>query len=306
MLQFIMMVGPSGCGKSTWAKNYVESMNDTGEWDIHSSDAIRGELWGDESVQGDPAQVFNLLHKRVRKSLCEGRNVIYDATNLPRKRRMGVLKTMFNQEAADGVEVFHKAVVIVARESECICRNYHRPRKVPANVIERHFTQIQLPWIDEGWDDIDYVVTSTYQEYSQSWGELLHFLDIPHDNIHHKYDVLEHSLRVAARLGKPFSEGWKLGLLHDCGKPETKSWVRPNGKEDGQAHYYNHHLIGGYKSLLYEGDDHWHKYLRAMAIQYHMEPWFRGDKIEEFYERLDNIQLVEMVKALHEADKAEA
>lgn len=304
MLQFIMLIGPSGCGKSTWAKEYVESLKDNyGKWDIHSSDAIRGELWGDENDQQNPSKVFEVLHHRVRQSLREGCNVIYDATNLSRKRRIGFLKTIHNWEVADHFKVENHAVVIVASEFECITRNQKRVRKVPIEVIERQFNQIQLPWFDEGWDKIKYEITDDFRPF---WGDLLNSLDFPHHNNHHKYDVLEHSLRVAARLGEPFSDGWKLGILHDCGKPKTKTWTKPNGEHDGQAHYYNHHLVGGYMSLLYDEGHSWKKYLRAMTIQYHMEPWFRKDKIEEFYENLQDEGLVNMIKKLHEADREEA
>lgn len=68
MQKFIMLVGPSGCGKSTWAKKFNE--NHDHQYVIHSSDAIRGELWGDENDQQNPAKVFEVLHQRVRESYC--------------------------------------------------------------------------------------------------------------------------------------------------------------------------------------------------------------------------------------------
>lgn len=305
MPDFIMLIGPSGCGKSTVAKTFEGY-----DCDIHSSDVIRGELWGDENDQQNPSKVFDEMFNRSCISLMDGRNVVYDATNLNAKRRTACLNRFKSWNSKYKVDIHYCAVVVVARETECVCRNLHRKRVVPIEVINRQFRQIQLPWFFEGWDEIYYTVTSGYPQYGQPWGELLHCLDIPHDNPHHPNDVLAHSLKVAAALGEPFSDDWKLGILHDCGKPETKGWTNTKGEIDTVAHYYNHHYLGAYKSLLFDWEDggkFWNNYLRAMAIQFHMEPWFRsGEKLEEFYAKLGDDDLVDMIKRLHKADKEEA
>ena len=80
--KFYMLVGISGSGKSFVAeqvkriyKNHLVNI------EVHSSDAIRKELWGDENDQQNPQKVFQILHKRVKNALSEGKDVIYDATN---------------------------------------------------------------------------------------------------------------------------------------------------------------------------------------------------------------------------------
>ena len=73
-----MMVGLAASGKSTYAKKLA---NDT-DAIILSSDAIRWELFGDETDQEHNQQVFQELHERAKECLCDGRNVIYDATNI--------------------------------------------------------------------------------------------------------------------------------------------------------------------------------------------------------------------------------
>ena len=59
-----------------------------------SSDAIRGEIYGDENCQRDPGHVFDIMHQRTIAALSQGISVIYDATNLSCKRRMNFLKSI--------------------------------------------------------------------------------------------------------------------------------------------------------------------------------------------------------------------
>ena len=85
-----MLVGVAGSGKSTIAKQIAQK---TGAH-IYSSDAIRAEIYGDENCQKNPGRVFDILHQRVCRDLRDGYDVIYDATNLNCKRRMGFLKSI--------------------------------------------------------------------------------------------------------------------------------------------------------------------------------------------------------------------
>ena len=63
MAKLIILCGLPGCGKSTYAENYkaVDDAIFEGNTVIHSSDAIRKELFGDESSQEDNARVFELM-----------------------------------------------------------------------------------------------------------------------------------------------------------------------------------------------------------------------------------------------------
>ena len=60
MAKLIILCGLPGSGKSFYAENY-KAVDDAFCKDftvIHSSDAIRAELFGDPSFQGDNAKVF--------------------------------------------------------------------------------------------------------------------------------------------------------------------------------------------------------------------------------------------------------
>ena len=83
-----MLVGLPGSGKSTWA----EKQN----MDIFSSDAIREELYGDASIQGDNNLIFDLLHSRIIENLKSGKDSIFDATNLSSKKRRHFMRKLAN------------------------------------------------------------------------------------------------------------------------------------------------------------------------------------------------------------------
>ena len=75
----------AGSGKSTIAMRIASQMKE--EVVLLSSDAIRGEIYGDENCQRDPGRVFDIMHQRTVAALSQGISVIYDATNLSCKRR---------------------------------------------------------------------------------------------------------------------------------------------------------------------------------------------------------------------------
>lgn len=83
-----ILIGLPGSGKSTYAKEEHESNSNS----VYlSSDKIREELYGNESIQGNPVEVFTLMQSRAIEALKSGRDVFYDATNLTRKDRAGIL-----------------------------------------------------------------------------------------------------------------------------------------------------------------------------------------------------------------------
>lgn len=142
MAKLMMLIGPSGSGKSTLAKMLGG---------IHlSSDAIRKELWGDEADQQNGAEVFRILNERTLTALKEGKDVVYDATNLYSKNRRALIADI----QAKVPECFFEAYVCDTPLEECIARQDLRDRKVPTEVIERQYSRLQLPTLDEGWDAI--------------------------------------------------------------------------------------------------------------------------------------------------------
>ena len=138
MNKVYVMVGLPGSGKSTVAK--------TLDGTLISTDSIREELYGDENIQGDGRLVFSIAFCRAREALERGENVIFDATNVSRKARKGVLK------ATPGAE--HVAVFVNTPFEECVKRNRSRVRVVPNEVLERMHKNLVPPTVEEGFAEV--------------------------------------------------------------------------------------------------------------------------------------------------------
>ena len=78
------LIGPPGCGKSTFAKKLAE----LGNCRIVSTDAIRGQLFGEESIQGDWGAIETEAISQIHSCITARQSVIYDATNAKRAWRM--------------------------------------------------------------------------------------------------------------------------------------------------------------------------------------------------------------------------
>lgn len=94
---FIMLIGNVGSGKSTFANELIEEYkNDSSDDKIIylSSDDIREEILGSEENQGNNSVVFEEMKKRTIDALKNGMNVVYDATNINKKRRKSLLNQL--------------------------------------------------------------------------------------------------------------------------------------------------------------------------------------------------------------------
>ena len=139
----IMLIGISGCGKSTYA-NHLKA-------DVVSSDEIRRELFGDEDVQSDPSKVFSVAHKRVADKLSEGKDVIFDATNVTSFARNSILNF------CKGIDCCKIAVLFMTEPKKAIEQQKNRSRQVPEEVIYRQYKSL-LKDIDDLPSEFDQIV----------------------------------------------------------------------------------------------------------------------------------------------------
>ena len=296
---FTMMVGLVGSGKSTYAKQLSEETNAI----VCSSDAIREELCGDENSQDNNDEVFKILHSRIKDNLKNGKNVIYDATNINSKRRRAFLSEIKN------IPCVKKCVIMATPFEMCCIQNESRDRVVPYEVIERMYKNWNTPYWFEGWNEIEIKTREKYYEILDiipSW--VLNHMNYNQDNPHHSMTLGKHCEAVGKNL-----IGNKLlcyaGLLHDCGKPFTKSFVNSKGEETDIAHYYQHHCVGAYDSLFFAYPDGVDRLDVSVLINLHMMPYFwekdkeHGEKTRQKYQKLWGDKLYSNVIKLHEADK---
>lgn len=301
-----MMVGLPGCGKSTIAEQMANDHRV-----VHSSDKLREELLGDVNDQSKQEDVFAELHRRVFQDLNAGKDVIYDATNLNYKRRM-----QFLSELRRNVEsVWAVCCVIPTPYLECQWRNANRDRVVPESVIDRMYRSFDPPMYAEGWDEIWIRGGKDSKSIGEDRMNLIRSMStVEHDNPHHTLSVGQHSILAyfytLTMLGE--EENGVLAqaaLLHDIGKPFTKTFCNHRGEPSEIAHFYDHEHVSAYDSYRYSSGTMDERTEIATLIRWHMHPYTvnRSDnptKTENKIKNLLGADTYQKIMLLHQADEA--
>lgn len=291
-----MMVGLPASGKSTKAKELAIKHNAI----IHSSDALREELHGDENAQSDNPMLFRELHRRIKDDLSKGNSVIYDATNTNHKRRASFLLELKH------ISCEKICYVMAIPYKQCIERNRARERKVPEEVIKRMYMNFNVPYWYEGWDEIRAVLSD--KQDTHLFRTFATTKDFNQDNPHHTLNLDEHCIKANYYVTQQDNCNDKLyfaSLFHDIGKVFTKSFLNSKNEVTHIAHYYNHENCGAYDSLIVLGECGYKKALDvAIIIQWHMQPYsFHSEKTINKYKKLWGENLFNDIMLIHEADK---
>ena len=286
---FILMVGISSSGKSTFAEKYAKE----NDFIIHSSDELRKELLGDYSDQTKNDLIFSTLRKRIKKDLNDGKNVICDATNITIKERRSMLQNV------NSIDCIKKAFVISRKIDECISSNNKRDEKVPDYVVYKQAKKFEIPFYEEGFDEIKiFSLSKTQMKDSMLNKYIFREYDLlmngfNQNNPHHKYTLDEHCRRTAIELSKNGINNINIirsAMYHDIGKVYTKT-----NDENNISHYYGHHNFGAYM-ILSDTSDFVEKnvffkeydFLEMLFyVNYHMLPFFwKEEKTHNKYKRL--------------------
>ena len=299
MIKFVMLVGLPGSGKST----YAEILKADG-YIVHSSDTIREEL-GDVNDQSKNTEVFEILHKRIKDDLRDGKSVVYDATNLSRKRRVAFLKELKNIPC-------EKTCILIATPYEiCVLQNFIRERNVPGEVIRKMYKSFQMPCIQEGFDNV--IVHYSRAEWKEYYGYIKDYVEslcnFNQDNHHHKLTLGEHMLSAYGHVlylnGGIYEDFVLAAYSHDIGKVETKSFKNTKGESTEEAHFYNHQNVGSYKSLFFRYPGDCNKEHVALLIELHMNPWLvweQSKKAEEKEREFFGEKIYNEICLIHKAD----
>lgn len=121
----IMPIGIPGCGKST----FMRYLNEKYGIPVVSSDSVREQLYGDESIQGDFNKVFSIVYKNVNDYLDKEEVCILDATNVTRKVRIKAIRN------TNPTQVIY--ILMDNNIHQALSRNSKRDRVVPKHVIIR-------------------------------------------------------------------------------------------------------------------------------------------------------------------------
>jgi len=227
---------------------------------VLSSDELRVELYGDVNHQDSNSDIFQELYKRAKQLLKAGNNVIIDATNINRKRRIAFINDFSN---------YYKEVHYISKSfDDCVEDDLLREKKVGKSVIERMHKSLTIPTYVEKWDNIKIVkeglvtiakpaknlldvITQehSYEELFAHLGIHPEFRDIkelPHDSKWHSLSVSRHTYEVWKYIldnyqGKSKTELLFAALLHDTGKYFCKEF-----KEGSRyASFISHEYVSG-------------------------------------------------------------
>lgn len=322
----IMLVGIPASGKSV----YAEQLNTFNEWHIHSSDSLREEMFANRFDTEHNGELFTELYKRIKADLNNCINVIYDATNLSKKRRIAFLDYIG--------DICYKWCHVIAVPYElCLAQNYKRTYSVPDHVMARMYRNFEPPHWSEGWDNIKIVLNYDRERYkiledTYSLGEMMESTrSFNQHNEHHTLTLYRHLLTTVVKLdeiegtlnkftGIYFppnnisSNLYKAARYHDIGKLFTKSFVNHKHEIDGNAHFYQHHCVGAYVvmlGLMFENEATRKSVADIIEIinyiYYHMHPltkWKQSEKAMEKDRQLLGDEMFNNICILSAADES--
>lgn len=283
--RLIVLVGVPGVGKSSLAQALINS-NPMSVW--LSSDKIREQLYGDANCQDNPGKIFEIMQHDSIEALNRGFDVIYDATNITRKSRAGILNLVPKH-------VRKECFVVWAPIDICVERDKARERTVGKEVIDKMLKRFEAPFYDEGFDEITVHISDIHYNEKKYYQDLIRAMNISHDNPHHTLSVLEHCKACGnALVGSAPAFVIEAGFLHDIGKPYTKTFVNTKGETTDTAHYYGHQGVGAWLSYGLTGNSP----TLAWLISTHMAPFINL----KYYNSLPACYK-SWIDALHAADK---
>lgn len=302
-----IIIGIPGSGKSNYAKKYLLINNSV----YLSSDDIRVELYGFEDQTHNDV-VFETMKKRTLNALKEGKDVIYDATNLNKKRRSGIINEAHKLDAQVDAYLCCTPINIILE------RNITRAeRQLPWDKLVQMIQSIEPPMYYEGFDNIYLIDGGMYNDVYDYNFLIKECSGYSQDNPHH-YETLEEHIKAVTKKAEDLGEILKLrndaeilrqaARYHDFGKLYTKSF---NDKK-GHYVYYGHDKVSTYLYLCHIRkqniidelnrvrlcDSH---YQTAALILNHME-WYRREDMTPIKELFNDDDLYYMLELLHEAD----
>jgi len=349
--KLVILIGLPGSGKTTWTREEALFSNGMKNEEtiilydnirdfnfqntvILRSDDIRVELF-DGLNQNNNSLVFETMNKRCKEALKKGNHVIYDATNINRKRRVALINEMKR----------HCGIV------SCICficdfdiileRNLHRGNaNVPKEALERMLKNFQMPLFNEGYTEITYKNSGAKTKYlsltddyfsnqsplkdiKSKFKGLIYsiedeLLNYDQKNKHHNETLGEHIKSVIEQVyfdTENMKDYDRIILMlsafyHDLGKPFCQEI------KDDYATYRNHNYVSAYYMACDYMSDYNDKFKLIdignfilldliQLIEYH-DFMFSYENLEQAEEKLKEKlgeRIWYMLSILHKADR---
>lgn len=276
-----LLCGLSASGKSQYIENITWIKEDIREEDksvILSTDNLRKEICGSVEDQSMNGVVFQKFHNLIRSNLKNDVDVFAEATNITMKSRRAILNII------KGIDCEKVCVVIVKPIGECKRDNIDREHPVPGHVIDKQARKFQIPFLEEGWDKIEFVdhitdINRYIFKIENKWVPE-EYNDFDQKNPYHMESLGKHmtdAYDFVKNHGLHKNKDYEMIMAtkyHDMGKLYTQTFDK-----DGVAHYYGHENIGAYMMLVYEVANQHSLFVNhnigdiAFYINYHMLPF---------------------------------
>ena len=301
-----IMIGIPGSGKSNYAKKCL--INDNTEY--LSSDDIRIELYGFEDQTHNDV-VFETMKKRTLNALRDGKDVIYDATNLSKKRRSGIISEARKLSAQINAYLCCTPINIILE------RNITRvERQLPWDKLVQMIQSIEPPMYYEGFDNIYLIDGGIYNDIYDYNFLIKECSGYNQDNPHH-YETLEEHIKAVTKKAESLGETFyyidayiliQAARYHDFGKLYTKTF---NDKKNHFV-YYGHDKVSAYLFMCHVRKQQMKDSLNRVRLSNdsykigalilnHME-WYRREDMTPIKELFNDDDLYYMLELLHEAD----
>ncbi|MEH2248532.1 AAA family ATPase [Nostoc sp.] len=144
----LLLIGLPGSGKSTLAK---QLLTECPQMPLISTDAIRGQLFGLQAVQGPWLLIWREIEQQFQQAISTDNTAIFDATNAQRRHRREVIALARNLGFTKITGVWVDTPIWL-----CLARNKKRSRQVPEEIILRMHRQLRNapPSLEEGLDSL--------------------------------------------------------------------------------------------------------------------------------------------------------
>lgn len=307
MARLDIMVGIPGSGKTSYALNNLI----TSDTIYLSSDDTRKRMYGFES-QTHNAEVFASMEKDMVKALEKGKHVVYDATNLHKKRRIKLIQIAKKYKA----EV--NAYLCCTPINTILERNITRTeRKIPRDKLLLMIQSIEPPMYYEGFDNIYLIDGGMYNDIYDYNFLIRACVNYQQDNPYH-IETLEEHIKAVVKRAEDLGEKVKLCIdteilrqaarHHDFGKLYTRTF----NEKKGYSVYYGHENVSTYLFMCHvrkqnTRDDldrvrlNNRAYQTGALILNHME-WYHREDMTPIREMFNDDDLYVLLELLHEAD----
>lgn len=264
-MKLYVLVGVAGSGKSTYAKELAEELG--GMTTIISSDEYRKKLFGslkEGNKEGNSAVVFEMMHKDLRAlvemgSLLGVENVIYDATNINRRRRRALYRNVkaWSNNAIEVEIIYFSRPLSYLFQTNSLRITSDVDKSIPFSRIRQMYINLQVPRIGSDCDSfrvegtqmfsttpvipLKGSVAKTYALATDAMRMELTSLFEPHDCAPHHLERIDEHIEMCVE--NVVKEGGDLSLVtvalfHDLGKSVSKKMVEKNGTT--KATYQGH------------------------------------------------------------------